>query len=585
MVGISVFPYHCACLLLLGMAGSAFAEHTSSVHSTAPRRGEKTGTRALRSTEAAAGLRRQVDMKEAIDEALGIGHGIEQQGLEEIRLDIEPMWRALAKKSHGRVDRRSLRYVVQRYLLLKYSLSVVGLEPTHAIESNSEATLLRNFLPNYVRTVLEGPDTRHGFVLEDAVTMIASLRRLMENSGSHVLEDVYSSLGHDHRADVSRQAMLKIMERYLLRWMMGDDKESISLLEANETLKEESFEDWAHIVAFAHGRVTAFEYARSHPKNRSGIVSAASTWNALRPHFSFADGQAIAAGIAMSFGNYWAPECEKVKESLMKLDHSKTGRVKLSDFHGAALNGEWRFSESKEYLRQLGALDESSSWHGPRVVITNYMQAPSNCIVSAEYYRVCCPNECELHLRDLEDSIGAPTAKPEDVLAIVGRMTSRNDEEPRLTSALKAQLRDIASANAGKVPLHGRLFGQWLHFVFPLDCPFPHKSGTTTTLTPLEFGDDYMASEEEMAKHSALGDRKNASIPTSKMLEDDWMTQWSHEEELLVGDLKAPWEADISTPVLWCVLIAGFFALLSSLAPLVRGDKDVLPTRVKAHYV
>merc|ERR1719375_47756 len=26
--------------------------------------------------------------------------------------------------------------------------------------------------------------------------------------------------------------------------------------------------------------------------------------------------------------------------------------------------------------------------------------------------------------------------------------------------------------------MHGRLLAQWLHFVFPHDCPYPHTSGT-----------------------------------------------------------------------------------------------------------
>ena len=36
---------------------------------------------------------------------------------------------------------------------------------------------------------------------------------------------------------------------------------------------------------------------------------------------------------------------------------------------------EWRFGESEEYLRQLGALDETSPWIGKQVMIPNYLQA------------------------------------------------------------------------------------------------------------------------------------------------------------------------------------------------------------------
>ena len=31
------------------------------------------------------------------------------------------------------------------------------------------------------------------------------------------------------------------------------------------------------------------------------------------------------------------------------------------------------------------------------------------------------------------------------------------------------QLQSIAKEHGGKVPIHGRLFAQWLHYVFPRD--------------------------------------------------------------------------------------------------------------------
>jgi len=40
------------------------------------------------------------------------------------------------------------------------------------------------------------------------------------------------------------------------------------------------------------------------------------------------------------------------------------------------------------------------------------------------------------------------------------------------------------------VPLHGRLFTQWLHFAFPHECPYPHitqKDGAGNALTTSYF--------------------------------------------------------------------------------------------------
>merc|ERR1719502_1468232 len=144
------------------------------------------------------------------------------------------------------------------------------------------------------------------------------------------------------------------MEGYMLRWMMGDDLESIQMLEANESLIAEAFDDWHEIVGLAHGQVLQFEYAQQNAKtfvNNKG-------WNVFRSRFSFVDAQTIVGVMALSFGHFWETECANVKESLVKMDTHGNGRIKISDFHGSALNGEWRFSESKEYLKQMGALDE-----------------------------------------------------------------------------------------------------------------------------------------------------------------------------------------------------------------------------------
>merc|ERR1719263_781889 len=115
------------------------------------------------------------------------------------------------------------------------------------------------------------------------------------------------------------------------------------------------------------------------------------------------------------------------------MDSHHTGRVPLSKFYKFSINNDWRFGESEEYLRELGALDDTSSWLGPQVIIPNYLQATSNCIVSRPHYLVCCVNECESLLGELESAIQAPSALSDTILAIVRGMTSQtalDDDEP-----------------------------------------------------------------------------------------------------------------------------------------------------------
>merc|ERR1740123_195247 len=117
-----------------------------------------------------------------------------------------------------------------------------------------------------------------------------------------------------------------------------------------------------------------------------------------------------------------------IKSSLVALDKTGTGRVSLSDFYGANADGEWRFGESESYLRELGALDESSAWRGKQVIIPNYLQGTSNCIVSTQNYLVCCINECEEILGEIEAAVGAPVAQPDNILELIQNTTNYDDE-------------------------------------------------------------------------------------------------------------------------------------------------------------
>merc|ERR1719379_3271459 len=127
------------------------------------------------------------------------------------------------------------------------------------------------------------------------------------------------------------------------------------------------------------------------------------------------------------------------------------------------------------YLRQLGALDETSLV--PKIIIPNYVAAVSNCDAYSEYFSVCCVQECEGLLGSLEATIRAPSAKPELILDLVANLSSATVVAPRSISPhLIDALNQVADFHNGEVPLHGRLFAQWLHFAFPRECPYPHMS-------------------------------------------------------------------------------------------------------------
>merc|ERR550525_922627 len=106
----------------------------------------------------------------------------------------------------------------------------------------------------------------------------------------------------------------------------------------------------------------------------------------------------------------------------------------------------------------------------------------------SSYFSVCCPDECESVLRHIEAAVAEPSAAPERLADIVSSTPSDTQEAPRnLSATLVARLDEIADRHQGRVPLHGRLFKQWLHHAYPRECPYPHVSGTVKAVTQDEW--------------------------------------------------------------------------------------------------
>ena len=144
----------------------------------------------------------------------------------------------------------------------------------------------------------------------------------------------------------------------------------------------------------------------------------------------------------------------------------------------------FEFDESVGFLRQLGALDESDALR-PKVLIPNYVNARTNCLTTTSFYAVCCIDECERLLGRLEREIGAPAAIPSEIAALAGNLPSDTVEAPRILSdSLLRRLTELAERHEGVVPLHSRLFAQWMHHAYPRECIYPHATGVSAPVSP-----------------------------------------------------------------------------------------------------
>lgn len=540
------------------------------------------------------------DLQAAMQEVLGCDVGNRRLGrihemglhqLQKIEEMLKPMWQTMPTNEHDRLDWRSLRYVAHRHFMQQSSLLIRGLEPSLPVNESFHgvAQILSQQVPDHMDALLGGAHSKKGYSIADGAAFIAALEILIFDSETELLNDIFRIVNVPTNSHVGASQVKRILEHYIVHWVLRatDDVDSIVALMADRKLLEESFPDLPVVNDFVHGRMRALDFEQSrNPKHGHAKV-------VMDRRYSFEDVHEIVGGITGSFSKFWQSECMVMKQQLLDMDKEGTGRVKLSTFYGTGLEQDWRFGESEEYLRDMGVLDESSKSQGKQVVIANYIQAASNCIVSTSNYLVCCKNECEILMSEIEHEIKAPMASVDDVLRIVGNLSSSSsvdDEPPMLSGGLTDQLAIIANLYSGKVPLHGRLFAQWLHFAFPLDCPFPHTAGKFEhhTLTPGAYGNNYLATGM-----SVMLARVETAITGNNTAEDEWMSQWSEEEELFADytHILSPWGGSkkltkagvVAAIVLLSIIAVVIFTSSAEETPLPKGN--VAKASLRGHLV
>uniref|UniRef100_A0A7S2Q360 Uncharacterized protein n=1 Tax=Zooxanthella nutricula TaxID=1333877 RepID=A0A7S2Q360_9DINO len=240
-----------------------------------------------------------------------------------------------------------------------------------------------------------------------------------------------------------------------------------------------------------------FRFARRHGASPFGS----------RDGFSATELFAIGPRIVEEHGKTRQQSCTLMKEELMSRDPYGTGLVPLAKFYepmAGPARHTFSYVETIEHLRAVGALDETSA-RQPQVRIANYILGPANCLTQSPTMSLCCMSECEPLVREIEDRVKAPTATAEQLISVVSNLSSPSVDAPRrIPPSLTERLRSMATQRSGKVPLHGRMFAEWLHVAFPHECPFPHAAESAAVHTPDYWqGKDFSYDDAALAELNA----------------------------------------------------------------------------------
>jgi len=410
--------------------------------------------------------------------------------------ELRPLYTALPKNEGGKLDPTVVRYALHRFFAGKYGWHLRGLEPRGgAWNATSPATIMKDRAPSYIMDVFEKRLHGNGFSLKELASFAVTLSDLIHREAASDLEDIFLVMGNSRSSRVTETDMRRLIKTYLMTYINGVHTATNS--SADYQQMENMME--SNIFVWFDAKMWAQDMRRSH------LYSQRMRRNPFIADYSLEDVIEVAQELGHHFGNFQNMECKALKEKLTDMEHAGSGRVSLSQFYSGIGMMNWPFIESVDYLRNLGALDESDP-RRPSVIIANFLGSSSNCEAPSNFYSVCCMDECESLMDHVEAAVAAPTASAALLADVVSKMQSDTVPAPRsLSSVQTARLEEIAQQNGGSVPLHGRLFAQWMHHSYPRECRFPHVAGSTSPLTRDEFtskfGVDHEVTDEELAKY------------------------------------------------------------------------------------
>jgi len=414
-----------------------------------------------------------------------------------------------------------------------------------AWNSSAPTSIMKSRVPAFIQSLFEERLHGQGLTLHDLAVFAATLSDFVHNEALGDVMDLYEVFKLSTTVPVRSQDADRIIKAYVLQILDSASAiTSMAKLREVEQAMIEDFPSWGDFKLWVQDVRETMSIERSRRSLHTD-------------DFSLDHVILEVQEINDRLGLFQNIECRSLKGALVDIEYKNTGRVLLSDFYREGLKGEYLFIEQTDYLRKLGALDESDPRH-PSVIIANYLAGQANCLASTSFHSVCCIDECEGLLSQIERDVAAPSSLPSVLAESVRRLHSDTIDAPRnLSASLLSRLGEIADHHAGLVPLHGRLFAQWMHHAFPLECPYPHAAGTTTPLTPDEWMDEVGA--DEVAAPNA---ERQSYIKLEKPHDKSDALPWMAVEELVV----APKTRERSP----LRKLVGFATVLAFAAPILK---------------
>eukprot|EP00933_Yihiella_yeosuensis_P040077 TRINITY_DN3429_c0_g1_i5.p1 TRINITY_DN3429_c0_g1~~TRINITY_DN3429_c0_g1_i5.p1 ORF type:complete len:582 (-),score=97.49 TRINITY_DN3429_c0_g1_i5:196-1686(-) len=435
---------------------------------------------------------------------------------------LTPSYASMAKNSQGAVDSTSAGYLVNRYLANEHGWQLKGLVTGRGFDFMSPVGHMGARIPSNIKQLFETRVNSTGLQLDELGILIATLEDVVNDEMVARLRAVASARNINLQKKLMKHRAQELLHYFAASWVAGTHLGELTKerLELDLKVATETFHRWPRIL-------TVIEESKT---LQTGAVISASGL------------ESDAKRMMKSIHDLALNTCSSMMNKLIA--KSTAGRLRLGDFYAASdLESGFEFGESAKWLRTIGSLDETDP-EDPKVMVANYVQGPSNCMTSSDYYSVCCHNPCDIPLTVFEQAVNGSHATPvqlEEILLKNAQIKEgfriNNFKFTRANLELD-KLQKIADVNGGVVPLHGRLFHQYLHHLFPTYCTFPQPPDVAAARTFDGSPPVLFASSEEKDKYIKVTNAATKSTESqqqSKISSNDKVKvdgHWNEEEHL-----------------------------------------------------
>merc|ERR1719221_1934772 len=237
------------------------------------------------------------------------------------------------------------------------------------------------------------------------------------------MKDVYEVLQLSTSDPVKMASAIEALDTYAMAYLLSGKTKNVTIKAPKDTERK------LKIFADKYKNYTEFHsWFQALQQKHMNIFSETDT-------VAYSEMVRMAEEFGERYGTFNDVECRSLKKALIAVEGKGrgVGRVRLADFYNMSRYSHWKLNEKVEYLKDLGALDESNS-SNPMVIVPNYITSRPNCLEATSLYAVCCRDECEDLIGRLERDLKEPTASAERINELIASYSSDTVQGPRTLS-------------------------------------------------------------------------------------------------------------------------------------------------------